>query len=59
MEPTGKFETVKTADGESWYKQYAEPTVEKTPYCGSTGKIEYNERVVEQLPQIPKRKDRV
>ena len=59
MEPVGKFETVETADGESWYKQYAEPTVEKTPYRAPSGKIEYNERIVEQLPQIPKRKDRV
>ena len=59
MEPTGQFEMVETADGESWYKQYAAPTVEKTPYEDKSGKIEYKERIVEQLPQIPKRKDRV
>ena len=59
MEPTGSFETVETTDGQSWYKQYAEPTVQKTPYKDDSGKIKYEERIVEQMPQIPKRKDRV
>ena len=59
MEPTGSFETVETTDGQSWYKQYAEPTVQKTPYQDDSGKIKYEERIVEQMPQIPKRKDRV
>lgn len=59
MEPVGSFETVQTVDGQSWYKQYAEPTVQKTPYKDDSGKIQYNEKIVEQLPQIPKRKDRV
>ena len=59
MTPTGDYETVQTADGETWYKQYAQPTVEKTPYEDPEGKIKYNERIVEQMPQVPKRKDRI
>ena len=54
------YETVQTVDGESWYKQYAQPTVQRTPHEDSAGKITYDdEKIVEQLPQIPKRKDRV
>ena len=59
MEPTGNYEKVQTVDGQSWYKQYAEPTVQKTPYETDSGSIKYDEKIVEQLPQIPKRKDRV
>lgn len=59
MEPTGSYETVQTTDGQSWYKQYAEPTVQKTPYEDGSGKIKYDEKIVNQMPQIPKRKDRV
>lgn len=59
MEPTGSYETVQTTDGQSWYKQYAEPTVQKAPYEDGSGKIKYDEKIVNQMPQIPKRKDRV
>lgn len=59
MEPTGSYESVQTTDGQSWYKQYAEPTVQKTPYEDGSGKIKYDEKIVNQMPQIPKRKDRV
>ena len=59
MTPNGEYETVQTADGETWYKQYAQPTVEKTPYEEPGGKIKYNERIVDQMPQVPKRKDRI
>ena len=59
MEPTGSYETVQTTDGQSWYKQYAEPTVQRTPYEDGSGKIKYDEKIVDQMPQIPKRKDRV
>lgn len=59
MVPSGPYEVVQTVDGESWYKQYAQPTVQKTPYEDASGKIIYNEKIVEQMPQIPKRKDRV
>ena len=59
MEPSGEYSVVKTVDGASWYKQYAEPTVKKTPRELSNGKITYDERIVLEMPQIPKRKDRV
>lgn len=59
MEPSGPHETVKTTDGESWYKQYAQPTVQKTPKEVGPGKIRYDEKIVQTMPQIPKRKDRV
>ena len=59
MAPNGEYETVQTADGESWYKQYAQPVVEKKPYEESPGQIKYHERIVEQMPQVPKRKDRI
>lgn len=59
MTPSGEYETVHTADGESWYKQYAQPVVEKTPYTESSGKIKYHEQIVDQMPQVPKRKDRI
>lgn len=59
MAPTGPYETVQTVDGESWYKQYAQPTVQKTPHEEAPGKIKYEEKVVEQMPQVPKRKDRI
>lgn len=32
MAPTGPYDTVQTVDGASWYRQYAQPKVEKTPY---------------------------
>ena len=59
MKPEGDHEVVQTADGASWYKQYAEPVVKKTPRRESGGRITYEERIVQQMPQIPKRKDRV
>ena len=59
MQPSGDHEVVTTADGASWYKQYAEPVVKKTPRRESGGRITYEERIVQQMPQIPKRKDRV
>ncbi len=59
MEPTGDYSVVKTVDGASWYKQYAEPVVKKTPRKTQNGKIAYDEKIVHRMPQIPKRKDRV
>ncbi len=59
VEPTGAYETVETVDGESWYRQYAEPTVQKMPVEGENGQIRYEERIVQQLPEIPQRKDGV
>lgn len=59
MAPTGPYDTVQTVDGSSWYRQYAQPTVEKTPYKDGDDKIKYQERIVSQMPPVPKRKDKV
>jgi len=58
MKPADDFEKVQTTDGESWYKQYAQPTVKKTPF-ETGGKIQYHEEIVQKMPQAPKRKDKV
>lgn len=59
MTPTGPYDTVQTVDGSSWYRQYAQPTVEKTPYKDGDDKIKYEERIVPQMPPVPKRKDKI
>ena len=59
MPPTGPYDTVQTVDGASWYRQYAQPVVEKTPYQGADDKIKYDERIVSQMPPVPKRKDKI
>ena len=59
MAPTGPYDTVQTVDGASWYRQYAQPKVEKTPYTDEGDKIRYEERIVPQMPPVPKRKDKV
>ena len=60
MEPhAGKFDIVDSADGAKWYRQYAENAVEKIPYTNVDGKVEYYENIVQKLPDMPKRKDRV
>lgn len=59
MAPEGAYETVTTADNSTWYRQYAADTVERTPYMTGEGKIAYHENLVQKLPNIPKRKDRV
>ena len=59
MAPTGPYDTVQTVDGSSWYRQYAQPTVIKTPYKDGDEKIKYQERIVQQMPPVPKRKDKV
>lgn len=56
--PDGKFETVKAVDKSTWYKQYAQPTVEKTPYM-QKGKVQYNEKIVKKIPKAPVRKDKI
>ena len=55
----GSFETVQSVDGTAWYKQYAQDTVEKTPYDAGNGKVAYNESIVQKLPPAPQRKDRM
>ncbi len=59
MAPEGDYTTVTTADGTSWYKQYATDTVERKPYKAEDGSIAYNESIVKKLPKAPVRKDRV
>ena len=55
----GSFETVQSADGAAWYKQYAQDTVERTPYDAGNGKVAYNESIVQKLPPAPQRKDKM
>lgn len=59
MAPDGEFSVVEAADGTSWYKQYAADTVERTPYYDDKGQVAYNEKIVQKLPKIPQRKDRI
>lgn len=59
MAPEGDYSTVKAVDGSKWYKQYAADTAEKTPYMAPDGKIAYNESIVQKLPRMPRRKDKV
>ena len=60
MAPTpGTFDTVQSVDGATWYKQYAQPTVNKTPYETEDGKVAYHDSIVQKLPQAPQRKDRI
>ena len=56
----GSYSIVESADESKWYKQYAADTVEKTPYQDNeTGTISYNETIVQKLPPVPRRKDKV
>lgn len=59
MKPDGAFTTETAADGSKWYKQTPQDTVQRTPYMDANGDVQYNETIVQQLPQIPRRKDRV
>lgn len=55
----GSYETVQSADGATWYKQYAQNTVERSPYTDGNGKTAYNESIVQKLPPAPPRKERL
>jgi len=57
--PEGAYDTVHTADGAAWYRQYAVDAVEKSPYMAADGSIAYNESIVKKLPPVPRRKDRI
>ncbi len=59
LAPSGEHTIVSAADGTSWYKQYAQDFVEKTPYTAPNGTIGYKESIVKKLPDPPRRKDRV
>lgn len=57
--PEGSYTTIQAADGSSWYKQYAQDAVDKTPYMAPDGSIAYKESIVKKLPQPPKRRERM
>lgn len=57
--PEGKFDTVTAVDNSKWYKQYAAPAVERTPYMDPKGKVQYNEKIVQRIPKAPMRKDKM
>lgn len=57
--PEGTYATVQAVDGTSWYKQYAQDAVEKSPYMAADGSIAYKESIVKKMPPAPKRKDRL
>lgn len=57
--PEGNYTTVQAADGSSWYKQYAQDAVDKTPYMAPDGSIAYKESIVKKMPQPPKRRERM
>ena len=59
MPPEGTYETITAADNSTWYRQYAADTVDRTPYMTETGEIAYRESLVQRLPAVPKRKERV
>jgi len=57
--PQGEHTQVYTADGASWYKQYAQDTVDRRPYNAPDGSIAYNETIVKRMPNPPQRKSRM
>lgn len=57
--PEGAYATVQAVDGTSWYKQYAQDAVEKSPYMAADGSIAYKESIVKKMPPAPKRKGRL
>ena len=59
MAPQGYYETVTAANNSTWYKQYASDSVDRIPYMTSEGKIAYRESIIQKLPDMPKRKDRI
>ncbi len=57
--PTGDYTTVTSNDNTMWYKQYETKTEVKTPYEKPDGDIGYTSKLVDKLPEPPKRKDRL
>ena len=57
MAPTGPYETVQTVDGESWYKQYAQPTVQRTPYKEESGRSDITNKLLTSCRKF--RKERI
>ena len=59
MAPGENYDTVTTSDDQKWYRQYAADAVDRTPYMTGEGKIAYRESIVQKIPDMPKRKDRI
>ena len=59
LAPEGDYATVTSADGQTWYKQYAVDAVERTPYKAPDGGVAYHENIVKKLPKAPPRKDKL
>ena len=57
--PSSEYTKVTSADGSQWYKQYAQPAVERKPYMAPDDTVAYHEKIVNKLPDPPKRKDRI
>ncbi len=57
--PNGDYTTVTSNDNSKWYKQYETKAEVKTPYQKQDGTIGYNSKLVDKLPEPPKRKDRL
>jgi hypothetical protein len=57
--PDSGHDTLTAVDGSKWYRQCAQNAIEKTPYKASDGSINFNETLIQKLPNSPKRKDRI
>ena len=58
-QPSGDYSIVSAVDGSKWYKQYAKPVVDKTPYMADNGEIQYREKIIQRLPKAPPRKEKL
>ena len=57
--PQGEHTKVVTADGASWYKQYAQDAVDRRPYNAPDGTVAFKETIVKRMPNPPQRKTRM
>ena len=57
--PQGEHIKVVTADGATWYKQYAQDAVDRKPHYEPDGSVGYEEKIVKRMPNPPQRKARI
>ena len=57
--PQGEHIKVVTADGATWYKQYAQDAVGRKPHYEPDGSVGYEEKIVKRMPNPPQRKARI
>ena len=57
--PQGDYAKVVSADGATWYKQYAQDTVDRKPYQAPDNTVAYKETIVQRMPNPPRRKDKI